>query len=58
MTKRNRLTQRQMRHKQTLALQSRRRRKRLLMTRCHKTKSVVALTPVTHPGRTNPTGPG
>ena len=44
--KKNRLTQRQMRRKQALALQSRRRRKRLIATRCHKTKSNVALTPV------------
>jgi len=53
MTKRNRLTQRQMRRKQAVALQSRRRRKRLIATRCHKTKSNVALTPVKRPQRTN-----
>ena len=57
MTKRNRLTQRQMRRKQAVALQSRRRRKRLIATRCHKTKLNVALTPVTRSRPMNTTEP-
>jgi hypothetical protein len=46
VTKSNRLTIRQMKRRQTLALRGLRRRKGLIKTRCHATKGTVALNPV------------
>jgi len=42
----NRITTRQMKRRQLLALRSRLRREQLIKTRCHKTKTVVALRPL------------